>query len=197
MVFFVFHERGTIYVFLFCDNLRLFCVDPPDDEYNRIRKSKSEYTLFFIMTTQSKQIVINTDGGARGNPGPAGVGVVIADGKGAVLKEFSKYVGEQTNNWAEYEAVSLALGELKKIVPKPQRTNTHIEIRMDSELAVKQFNEEYQVKDEALQLQFMKVHNLRVSEFPQLTFVHVPREKNKEADRLANEAMDSSQRALL
>ena len=134
-------------------------------------------------------ITINTDGGARGNPGPAGVGVVIANQSG-VIKEVAHFIGEQTNNWAEYEGVVVALTELKKVIPKPKRSTTQVEVRMDSELVVKQLNGEYQVKDEPLQLQFMKVHNLRVAEFPHVSFVHVRREQNKEADRLANEAMD-------
>ncbi len=137
--------------------------------------------------------IINTDGGARGNPGPAGVGFTIKDEKGKLLKESGAYVGETTNNWAEYEALVRALGELKKIVPKPKREDAKIEVRMDSELAVKQLMGIYQIKDEPLQLQFMKVWNLRVSEFPNITFVHVPREENAEADKLVNAALDNAQ----
>jgi len=136
--------------------------------------------------------IIHTDGGARGNPGPAGAGVVVADGKGMVLKRLSKFLGTQTNNWAEYEALIYALQELKKIVPENNRAKTVVEIKMDSELVVRQLNGEYQVKDEPLQLQYMKVHNIQVKDFPWLSFTHVPREENAGADELANKAMDGA-----
>jgi ribonuclease HI len=139
------------------------------------------------------RLIINTDGGARGNPGPAGIGFTIRDESGALLREGGAYVGETTNNWAEYEALVRALGELKKIVAKEKRAGTRIEVRMDSELAVKQLMGVYQVKDEPLQLQFMKIWNLRVSEFPDITFAHIPREENAAADRLVNAAIDAAQ----
>lgn len=131
-----------------------------------------------------------TDGGARGNPGPAGAGAVITDAEGTVLKEVSKFLGIQTNNFAEYEAVACALEELKKIVPKPKRKEVHVEMRMDSELIARQLSGRYQIKEPSLFPQFIRVHNLIVSEFPHVTFTHVRREKNAHADRLANEAMD-------
>lgn len=133
-------------------------------------------------------IVIYTDGGARGNPGPAGAGVVIYDGTTKVA-EVKKFLGErQTNNWAEYEALVIALTEAKKrnLGKRP------VEIRMDSELIVKQMNGEYQVKEATLWPQYMKVHNLLVANFENVKFVHVRREENKEADALANEAMDEA-----
>jgi len=133
-------------------------------------------------------VVIYTDGGARGNPGPAGAGVVIYDGVKKIA-EVKKFLGErQTNNWAEYEALVIALTEAKKhgLGKKP------VEIRMDSELIVKQMNGEYQVKEETLWPQYMKVHNLLVANFENVKFVHVRREENKEADALVNEALDAS-----
>lgn len=127
-----------------------------------------------------------TDGGARGNPGPAGAGVVIYDGEKKVA-ELKKYLGDhQTNNWAEYEALILGLQEVKKRGLGKQG----IEIRMDSELIVKQMSGEYQVKEETLWPRYMKVHNLLVANFSDVRFVHIPREKNKEADKLVNEAID-------
>ena len=137
-----------------------------------------------------QKVVIYTDGGARGNPGPAGAGAVIADGEGTVLKEISKFLGHQTNNFAEYEAVILALGELKKIIPKAKRKDVPVEVKMDSELVARQLSGKYQIKEPSLFPQFIRAHNLIVSEFPHSTFTHVRREHNKEADRLANEAMD-------
>jgi len=142
------------------------------------------------------KFIINTDGGARGNPGPAGIGFVITDGK-TTLKKEGKVIGEATNNVAEYEALIHALVELKKIVPKEERKEAHIEVRMDSELIVKQLNGEYQIKEEPLQLLFVKVWNLRVAEFPNILFTHIPREENSVADALYNEALDTHQSKLL
>lgn len=139
-----------------------------------------------------KKFIIYTDGGARGNPGPAGAGAVIIDEEGNTLKEASKYLGERTNNWAEYEAVHLGLSELKKLVPESARKNTSVEVRIDSELIQKQLSYKYQIKEETLFPQFIKVHNIRVKDFPNISFTHVRREQNKEADRLANEAMDGA-----
>jgi len=134
------------------------------------------------------KVVIYTDGGARNNPGPAGAGVVAYDGNKKIF-ELKKFLGErQTNNWAEYEAVALALSEAKKrgLAKRP------IEIRMDSELIKEQLSNNYQVKEPTLWPQYMKVHNLLVAHFPDCVFTHVPREENKEADRLVNEAIDSA-----
>ena len=137
-----------------------------------------------------KKFEIFTDGGARNNPGPAGAGVVIKDGEGKVIKKVSKFLGEQTNNWAEYEAVHLALVELKKLVPEKDRGKISIEVKMDSELIVKQLTGKYQIKQESLFPQYIKVHNTQVKDFPKIKFTHIPREKNKEADKLVNKAID-------
>ena len=133
-----------------------------------------------------ERIIIYTDGGARNNPGPAGVGVVIVDGAKKI--QLKKYIGERTNNWAEYEAVIVALTEAKK----RGLGKREIEVRMDSELIQRQLTDEYQIKEETLWPQYMKVHNLLVAHFPNIRFVHVPREQNKEADRLVNEAIDGT-----
>ena len=134
-------------------------------------------------------IIIYTDGGARGNPGPAGAGVYIVNESGETLKEISRFLGTQTNNVAEYEAVVIALQELKKLFGKKTH-GMRFELRLDSELIARQLLHRYQVKESGLIPHFMRVHNLRVSDFPNLTITHVRREQNKEADRLANEAMD-------
>ena len=138
------------------------------------------------------RIVIYTDGGARNNPGPAGAGFVIYDGdpstsSGRLLAKSKKFLGSQTNNWAEYEAVSLALLEAKK----RGFSKRAIEMRMDSQLIAEQLSNNYQVKEPTLWPQYMKVHNLLVAHFPDCVFTHVPREQNKEADRLVNEAIDA------
>lgn len=134
------------------------------------------------------KIIIYSDGGARNNPGPAGAGVVMYDGT-RKLAEVKKFLGEkQTNNWAEYEALVLALTEAKK----RGLAGREIEVRMDSELIVRQMNDEYQVKEETLWPQYMKVHNLIVAHFHDVRFMHIPREKNKEADALVNVAIDEA-----
>ena len=129
-------------------------------------------------------VIIYTDGGARNNPGPAGAGVVIQDGTKKI--ELKKFLGNQTNNWAEYEAIILALSEAKK----RGLSGREIEIRMDSELIQRQLINQYQIKEETLWPQYIKVHNLLVAHFPHITFVHIPRAQNAEADRLVNEAID-------
>jgi ribonuclease HI len=131
-----------------------------------------------------------TDGGARGNPGPAGIGIVIQDEAGEALKEISKFLGHQTNNFAEYEAVIQGLEALKKMFGATKLKDMEIEVKLDSELITRQLNNKYQVKEPSLFPQYIKVHNLCVSIFPHISFTHVPREKNKGADALANEAMD-------
>jgi ribonuclease HI len=136
-----------------------------------------------------ESIIIYTDGGARGNPGPAGAGVYITDAKGKVLREVAKPLGNATNNYAEYDAVLTGLETLKQMFGKNTK-GMRFEFRMDSELIQKQLNHEYQVKEPGLVPHFMAIHNLRVSSFPHVTFKHIRREQNREADRLANEAMD-------
>ena len=138
-----------------------------------------------------EKYIIYTDGGSRGNPGPSGAGAVILDENENVLKEATKYTGEQTNNFAEYEAVAIGLDALKRIVKEKDRKDVKVEIRMDSELIQRQLSNEYQIKNENLFGQYIKVHNIQVKHFPNITFVHVPREKNTHADKLANDAMDS------
>jgi len=141
--------------------------------------------------------IIYTDGGSRGNPGPSGAGWLITDNADKELVKDSAFLGEQTNNWAEYEAVIHALNALKKLVSKGDRGSVEVELRLDSELVARQLLGEYQIKDEPLQLQYIKIHNMRVADFPNLTVTHVPREENSKADGLANEAMDSETGKLL
>lgn len=135
------------------------------------------------------KFIVNTDGGARGNPGPAGIGFVISDGASVVQQGFA-YIGETTNNQAEYEGLIRALGELKTLIPEESRSVAEIEIRMDSELVIKQLKREYKVKDAGLKSQFAKVSDL-ITIFPRIVFKHVPREENVLADELANKAMDA------
>lgn len=127
---------------------------------------------------------IFTDGGARGNPGPAGAGAVIYDRKTKeVLAEISKYVGETTNNQAEYLAIIYGLEKAKKLKAKD------VHVYLDSQLAEKQLKGEYKVKNQELAKRFLEVKNL-IHSFDSVNFTHVRREKNKEADALVNKAID-------
>ena len=135
----------------------------------------------------SQKIVIYTDGGARGNPGPAGAGAVIFDGAKLIF-EMKKYLGPvQTNNWAEYEAVALALVEAQKL----GLAGREIEVRMDSKLVVEQILGNWKIKEPELRKQAQKVRDL-LKDFGTVTFTYIPREENTVADRLVNEALDEA-----
>lgn len=128
--------------------------------------------------------IIYTDGGSRGNPGPAAAGVVFTDESGRVVKEYSHYLGEVTNNQAEYEAVIFALQKAKQLKFK------NIEIRVDSELIGRQLLGEWKIKDPDLQPLFVKTWNLRL-DYEKVDIKIIPREQNKKADRLVNRELDS------
>ena len=132
---------------------------------------------------QNQKLIIYTDGGARGNPGPAGIGAIIYDEGENILAELSEYIGIATNNQAEYRAVILAL---KKAI---ELQASEIDFYLDSELVVKQLNGEYRVRNKDLMPIFLEIKNY-LKNFSKISFSHVRRELNKEADRLANEAMD-------
>ncbi len=138
-----------------------------------------------------KKIVIYTDGGSRGNPGPSAIGVVICDEKGRVLKEYAEQIGVRTNNEAEYEAVVFGLKKVKALYGKDALKSSEVEVRSDSELLIKQMNGEYKILEPKIQELFLKVWNLK-TEFNKLKFVAVGREKNQEADKLVNQALDGS-----
>jgi ribonuclease HI len=133
------------------------------------------------------EVTIYTDGGSRGNPGPSGSGAVIYDGSKKVA-EISEYLGIQTNNFAEYEALILALEKTKELFGNP--VSESVSVRMDSELIVKQMKGEYKVKHSVLKEKFTRVKTIIAESFPRISFSHVRREFNTEADALANEAMD-------
>lgn len=135
-------------------------------------------------------VTIFTDGGSRGNPGPAAIGVQILDGNGKVLKEVSETIGNATNNFAEYQGVMRGLQTAKEMFGKKSK-DMEFELKLDSELVKKQLNGEYQIKEAGLVPHFIEIHNLRVANFPNLKLTHVPRAQNKEADRLVNEALDA------
>ena len=132
-----------------------------------------------------KKIKIFSDGGARGNPGPAAAAAVLMNHEGEVLAEVSKYMGTATNNQAEYTALIIGLEKAKELKAE------EIDMFMDTELAVKQLKGEYKVKNPELAKLFVKVWNLSQG-FDKVTYNHVRREYNKEADALVNNTIDAN-----
>jgi len=142
-----------------------------------------------------KKIIIYTDGGSRGNPGPGAVGVVFCNEKGEIFKRYSQYLGENfTNNEAEYRAVIFALKKFKSLFGKKLALSTEIELRSDSELLIKQLQGEYKILEPKIQTLFIAAWNLKL-DFKKVKFNLISREKNKEADRLVNEALNSEERS--
>lgn len=129
------------------------------------------------------KLKIYADGGARNNPGPAGVGIVIYDENGKELEEISRYLGERTNNQAEYEAVITALEKSLKYKPE------HIDLFLDSLLIINQLQGQFKVKNHGLKSLHQKAVDL-VLKFKKVNFNSIPREKNKLADKLVNKAID-------
>lgn len=142
------------------------------------------------------KLIIYTDGGSRGNPGPAAIGVALADRTGHVLKRYGKTIGRKTNNEAEYEAVLFALTKARALYGKDRVKKMVVEVRMDSELVCRQLGGQYKIEEERLWPLFMQIWNTR-RDFGELSFRHVRREENREADRLVNEALDHEQGRLL
>ena len=134
---------------------------------------------------ENKTIVIYTDGGARGNPGPAAYGIVIYDQGGKIIKRIGKFLGERTNNEAEYEGVIAALEEAAKLA------GHYVDLRLDSELVVRQLNNIYRAKNQRMQGFILRVRNLE-TKLKKVTYTHVPREKNQFADKLVNETIDKA-----
>jgi len=140
------------------------------------------------MEIMSLKFTIYTDGGARGNPGPSAIGVVI--NCAGDIKKYGEYIGEATNNEAEYQAVIFALKKLKQLIGKEKaKSETEAEIHLDSELLANQLNGEYKIKEKRLQELFLEVWNLK-QDFKKVIFQYIPREDNRGADKLVNQALD-------
>ncbi|MDD3648439.1 MAG: ribonuclease HI family protein [Candidatus Dojkabacteria bacterium] len=135
-----------------------------------------------------KKIKVYTDGGARGNPGPAAGGIVIFDEDGKLLAIDAKYFGNTTNNQAEYQALELAI----KLLIKRNITG-RILCYLDSELAVKQLKGEYKVKNSGIARVKEKIDGL-LKTFQSIEFIHVRREENKFADKLVNVILDAREK---
>jgi ribonuclease HI len=141
-----------------------------------------------VESLREDYLVAHIDGGARGNPGPAGFGVVIEDHAGRRIDEFHQFLGTQTNNYAEYSALVAAL---------EYALRNHfraLKILSDSELLVKQIKGEYKVRSTPLQELYAKAKAL-IRELDAFAIQHIPREENREADHLANVAMDKAMMA--
>jgi len=136
-------------------------------------------------TLKNKRLIIYTDGGSRGNPGPAGAGIVIFDSKKKKVKELCKYLGETTNNNAEYNALICGLEEARSLGAE------EVVVKIDSELVAKQLNGEYRVKNADIKPLFEKAL-AALKYFKSFKVEHIDRSKNKEADKLANKAINLS-----
>lgn len=135
----------------------------------------------------AQTVTMFTDGGSRGNPGPAAIGGVIRIGSQKI--NFSECIGTKTNNEAEYQALIFGLKKIRQSMGKIEAKRALIECFLDSELVVKQLNHQYKLKDERIQKFFIEIWNLCL-DFGKVSFSHVFREKNKEADALVNQALD-------
>ena len=141
------------------------------------------------MTSSKEKIIIYTDGGSRGNPGPAALGVVILDAHHRTLAEYGERIGEATTNVAEYRAIVSALQKTKALLGRKKIKEIITEVRMDSELASRQLTGSYRIEEETLFPFFIQIWNLKI-DFGEIHFIHIPREKNIRADRMVNRALD-------
>jgi len=148
------------------------------------------------------KFLIHTDGGSRGNPGPAAAGAVIealqqVQGKATTewKKEYGEHLGETTNNEAEYRAVILALKKLKHLIGGDKAGGSLVEIHVDSELLERQLNGRYKIKDGNIKNLFLEIWNLK-TDFGEVVFKHIPREENAEADRVVNQTLDKEANKL-
>ncbi len=130
-----------------------------------------------------KKLIINTDGTAEPNPGPAAIGATIKDEQGKVIATISQRIGRATNNQAEYRAIIAALEKAISLGA------SQVDVRSDSELVVRQLNGRYRVKKAALKPLYQQVKQLS-SQFEGFNITHIPREQNTEADRLASIALN-------
>lgn len=128
-------------------------------------------------------LILYGDGGSRGNPGPGASGAVLYDAEKNVVGRYEKYLGHTTNNQAEYEAVILGMQKAQEL------GGTELDIFLDSQLVVQQLKREFRIKDKKLQPLFVKAWNL-MQGFKKVSITHIPRNQNKEADKLVNIALD-------
>ena len=131
----------------------------------------------------AEKLIIYTDGGARGNPGPAAIGAVIYNEQKNKITEISQFIGHATNNQAEYQAVLAAIKKAKALGAK------EIVFYLDSELVTNQLAGNFKIKNKGLASLFVQIYNEMIN-FKKVSFHYIPREQNKEADRLVNQALN-------
>lgn len=141
--------------------------------------------LMSTKSTNSKEVVIHIDGGSRGNPGPAAYGLIVDQADGNRVASLSKYLGHTTNNVAEYEGLLAALNYAL------EHNYFRLKVISDSELLTRQINGQYKVKNTNLKVLYDQAKAL-IAQFDAFRIEHVRREHNREADRLANQAMDAA-----
>lgn len=138
-----------------------------------------------------EKIIVYTDGGSRGNPGPSAIGVVIKNQNNETLKQYGEFLGPKlTNNEAEYQAVIFALKKITALYGKKTVKSLCVEINSDSELLVKQMTGKYKILHPNIQNLFFKIWNSKM-DFQKVEFNYIPRQENTEADKLVNQALDS------
>ncbi len=142
-----------------------------------------------------EKIIIFTDGASRGNPGPAALGAVICNEKEEVIKKYFQAIGRATNNEAEYQAVIFALKKIKLLFGKNKAKKLSVLVKSDSELLVSQLIGKYKIKEENIKNLFIQVWNLK-TELGKVDFQSIPREQNKGADGLANQALNEQSSTL-
>ena len=135
----------------------------------------------------TRKIFLYSDGGAKGNPGPAGIGFIILDERGFKVTQQGKFIGEATNNQAEYQAVIEGLSTIGQILKNKGDLEVHC--LLDSQLVVEQLNQRYKIKDENLKQLFWQIRDLILSLGGRVIFEHISREQNKQADKLVNLAV--------
>jgi|SRR5581483_10406082 len=135
-------------------------------------------------------LIVHCDGGARGNPGPAAIGVTIEDAQGKLIHQFGKRIGETTNNVAEYTAVIEALDYIAKELHVGKQDS--ISFHLDSQLVVSQLNGIYRVKDPKLRMLLLRVREKEGVLGIPISYRHIPREQNRGADKMVNAALDNS-----
>lgn len=134
------------------------------------------------------ELFINTDGGSRGNPGPAASGYVIKDSAGNILELCGKYIGETTNNVAEYQAVIEAFKKIEEMV-KEEGGEVSLVFFLDSALVVNQLSGNFKIKNENLKQFVLKIREME-NNYQKVSYNYIAREKNYEADRMVNKALD-------
>lgn len=149
--------------------------------FNNVLNISDQKLLSITGNTDTTLVTINIDGASRGNPGPASIGIVFYK-TNDLIKEVSEFIGTQTNNFAEYTAL------IRALEVSVNNSYKNIEIRSDSELVVKQMNKKYKVKDPDIKILFDKANDL-LQNINSFKIIHVPREENLKADKLANNAL--------